>query len=188
MSVRLLTLTGSLRPGSYNQQLAEAATELAPEDILTESYENLADIPYYNEAIDEQDLIPENAHALRAAATRSDAIMFFTPEYNGTMPATLKNAIDWLSRPFGASALSGKPAAVVSATFGEHGGIWAQEEVRKALGVAGAVVSDEVGLAVGRSMIRFAQCPPVEDAEIRDALLTLMLSTLKSSASLEGAH
>jgi NAD(P)H-dependent FMN reductase len=82
------------------------------------------------------------------------------------MPASLKNAIDWLSRPFGAGALSGKPTAVVGTAFGQFGGVWAQDEARKAAGIAGAKVLEDVKLAVPGSMIRFAELHPKDDAEV----------------------
>jgi NAD(P)H-dependent FMN reductase len=92
--------------------------------------------------------------------------LLVTPEHNGTVPASLKNAIDWLSRPFGAGALSGKPTAVVGTAFGQFGGVWAQDEARKAVGIAGAQVLENVKLAVPGSMVRFAEVHPKDDAEV----------------------
>jgi NAD(P)H-dependent FMN reductase len=82
------------------------------------------------------------ASALRGAVAEVDAILAVTPEYNGTIPGALKNAIDWLSRPYRRNALSAKPLAVVGASMGQYGGVWACDEARKSFGIAGANVVD----------------------------------------------
>ncbi len=82
------------------------------------------------------------------------------------MPAVLKNAIDWLSRPYGAGALSAKPVAVVGTAFGQFGGVWAQDEARKAAGVAGGTVLAEAKLSIPGSVTRFAEIHPADDAEV----------------------
>ncbi|GAA1421831.1 NAD(P)H-dependent oxidoreductase [Streptomyces thermospinosisporus] len=170
MSVRILALVGSLRAGSHNRQLAEAAVKLAPEGTSVDVYEGLADIPFYNEDIDVEGSVPAAAVKLREAAGSADALLLFTPEYNGTIPAVLKNAIDWLSRPYGAGALSGKPVAVVGTAFGQYGGVWAQDETRKAVGIAGAKVLEDIKLSIPGSMTRFAETHPAEDTEVAEQL------------------
>lgn len=99
--VQVLALVGSLRSGSHNRQLAEAAVKHAPDGVEVTLYEGLAEVPFYNEDIDTDERRPAAATRLRETAARADAFLLVTPEYNGTMPAVLKNAIDWLSRPFG---------------------------------------------------------------------------------------
>ena len=86
--------------------------------------------------------------ALRAAAAEADAVLVVTPEYNGSIPAVLKNAIDWLSRPFGNGALKGKPLAVIGAAGGQYGGVWAHDETRKSFGIAGPRVVEAIKLSV----------------------------------------
>jgi len=162
----VLALVGSLRADSHNRKLAEAIALNAPEDVNVRVYGSLGNIPFYNEDIDVEGQVPAEAAALRAAAAEADALLLVTPEHNGTMPAALKNAIDWLSRPFGAGALAGKPTAVVGTAFGQYGGVWAQDEARKAVGIAGAKVLEDVKLAVPGSMIRFAELHPKDDAEV----------------------
>ncbi|EGX57103.1 secreted protein [Streptomyces zinciresistens K42] len=166
MSVRILALVGSLRAGSHNRQLAEAAVKLAPQGAEVELFEGLAEIPFYNEDIDVEGAVPAPAARLREAAQAADALLLFSPEYNGTIPAVLKNAIDWLSRPFGAGALSGKPVAVVGTAYGQYGGVWAQDETRKAVGIAGGKVLEDVKLSIPGSVVRFAETHPVDDAEV----------------------
>ncbi|MCN9240984.1 NAD(P)H-dependent oxidoreductase [Streptomyces sp. RY43-2] len=185
MSVRILALVGSLRAGSHNRQLAEAAVKHAPEGVEVELFEGLAEVPFYNEDIDVEGSLPQAAAALRAAAGKADALLLFTPEYNGTIPAVLKNGIDWLSRPYGAGALSGKPVGVVGTAFGQYGGVWAQDEARKAVGVAGAVVVEEAKLAIPGSMTRFAETHPADDAEVVEGLtkaLALVAQTVSAAA------
>jgi len=181
MSIRILALVGSLRAGSHNRQLAEAAVKHAPEGVEVELFEGLADIPFYNEDIDIEGNVPEAAAALRAKAGEVDAFLLFSPEYNGTIPAVLKNAIDWLSRPYGASALSGKPAAVVGTAFGQFGGVWAQDEARKAVGIAGGTVVEEAKLSIPGSVTRFAETHPADDSEVVDGL-TKVIEQLTSAA------
>ena len=166
MSVRILTLVGSLRAGSHNRQLAEAAVRHAPEGVEIELYEGLADVPFYNEDIDTEAALPATAAHLRAAGNQADAFLFVSPEYNGTIPAALKNAIDWMSRPYGAGALAGKPVAVVGTSLGQYGGVWAQDEARKSAGVAGAAVLEDVKLSIPGSKTRFAELHPADDAEV----------------------
>ncbi|MCT7356117.1 NAD(P)H-dependent oxidoreductase [Streptomyces sp. 15-116A] len=170
MSVRILALVGSLRAGSHNRQLAEAAVKLAPEGTDVALYEGLAEIPFYNEDIDVEGTVPAAAVKLREAAASADALLLFTPEYNGTIPAVLKNAIDWLSRPYGAGALTGKPVAVVGTAFGQYGGVWAQDETRKAVGIAGAKVIEDIKLSIPGSVTRFAETHPSDDTEVAEQL------------------
>ena len=181
MSVRILALVGSLRAGSHNRQLAEAAVKFAPEGADVEIFEGLSEIPFYNEDIDVEGNVPAAAAKLREAAQASDAFLLFSPEYNGTIPAVLKNAIDWLSRPYGAGAFGGKPAAVVGTAFGQFGGVWAQDETRKALGIAGAAVVEDAKLSIPGSLTRFAETHPADDAEVVQGL-TKVIQQLAQSA------
>ena len=181
MSVRILALVGSLRAGSHNRQLAEAAVKLAPEGAEVVVYEGLADIPFYNEDIDVEGSLPAAAVKLREAAGDADAFLLFSPEYNGTIPAVLKNAIDWLSRPFGAGALTGKPVAVVGTAYGQYGGVWAQDEARKAAGIAGGKVIEDIKLSIPGSVVRFAETHPADDAEVA-AQLTDVVTRLQGLA------
>src|SRR3954471_7263998 len=177
MSVRILALVGSLRAGSHNRQLAEAAVKLAPEGAEVDLFEGLADIPFYNEDLDVEGSAPAAAAKLREAAQAADAFLLFSPEYNGTIPAVLKNAIDWLSRPYGAGAFGGKPVAVIGTAFGQYGGVWAQDEARKAVGIAGGKVIEDIKLSIPGSVTRFAETHPADDAEVA-AQLTEVVARL----------
>ncbi|MFJ8598891.1 NAD(P)H-dependent oxidoreductase [Streptomyces shenzhenensis] len=166
MSVRILALVGSLRAGSTNRQLAEAAVKVAPEGADVTVFEGLAEIPFYNEDIDVEGSVPAAAAKLRETAQAADAFLLFSPEYNGTIPAVLKNAIDWLSRPYGSGGFSGKPVAVIGTAFGQYGGVWAQDEARKAVGIAGGKVIEDIKLSIPSSVTRFAETHPSDDAEV----------------------
>ncbi|MPY10425.1 NAD(P)H-dependent oxidoreductase [Arthrobacter bussei] len=182
MTTTILTLVGSLREGSINRQLAEAAKEHAPEAVNVVTFDRLSEVPFYNEDIDNDADRPKSADDLRAAAADADALLLVSPEYNGTMPAVLKNAIDWLSRPYGAGAISSKPAAVIGSAFGQYGGVWAHDEARRALGVAGASVVDDTKLSIGGSITRFAEVHPKDDAEVAGQVSDV-LSALAGAAS-----
>jgi NAD(P)H-dependent FMN reductase len=180
MSVRILALVGSLRSGSHNRQLAEAAVKHAPEGVEVTLCEGLAEVPFYNQDIDTDERRPAAATRLREAAGHADAFLLVTPEYNGTMPAVLKNAIDWLSRPPGSSVLAGSPIAVVGTAFGQYGGVWAQDDARKSARIAGATVLDEPKLAIPGSVTRFAETHPADDTEAV-AQLRQVLSALAAA-------
>src|SRR5512132_3928684 len=161
--VKVLALVGSLRAASINRQLAELAAETAPDGVTVTVYEGLGDLPFYNQDIDNDD-VAEPVVALRAAAAEADAALVVTPEYNGSIPGVLKNAIDWLSRPFGNGALKGKPVAVVGAAHGRYGGVWAHDETRKSFGIAGPRVVEDLKLSVQTTA--FDGKHPRENAEV----------------------
>jgi NAD(P)H-dependent FMN reductase len=151
-------LVGSLRAGSYNRQLAEAAAKYAPDDVDVDIFDDLADVAFYNEDIDRPGTVA--ADWLRVEVQTAEALLLVTPEYNGTIPATLKNTIDWISRPYGAGAISGKPLAVIGVSNGRYGGVWAHDDTRKAASIAGASVLDDVTLSVPHGTTRFATIHP----------------------------
>jgi NAD(P)H-dependent FMN reductase len=140
---RVVVLLGSLRADSLNRRIAETLRDQAPDGTVVEIAEGLGEIPFYNEEIDGVEA-PAPARRLRDLVAGADGVLAVTPEYNGTMPAVLNNAIDWLSRPYGRGALSGKPFAAVGTTPTPYGGKWSHEDARRSAGVAGAVVLHDV--------------------------------------------
>ncbi|WP_252273461.1 NADPH-dependent FMN reductase [Pseudomonas subflava] len=128
---RVAVLVGSLRKASINRKLAQTLAELAPPSLQLEIVE-IGDLPLYNEDID---VTPPPApySAFRDSLKQADAVLFVTPEYNRSVPAPMKNAIDVGSRPYGQSAFSGKPAAVISASPGAIGGFGANHHLRQSL-------------------------------------------------------
>jgi chromate reductase, NAD(P)H dehydrogenase (quinone) len=147
--MRVLGISGSLRRGSFNSALLRAAADRLPAGAELVEFERLHEIAPYDEDIDAAGT-PEPVRALREAVRDADAVLIATPEYNHSVPGQLKNALDWVSRPAGQSALNGKPAAVVGASTGMFGAVWAQAELRKVLGAMGGRAI-EAELAVGHA-------------------------------------
>jgi chromate reductase len=164
---RILGISGSLRRDSHNTSLLRAAAEAAGPAIEFELYDGLKQIPPYDE---DDDLQPRPASVARLdeAIAEADAVFFSTPEYNSSIPGQLKNAIDWVSRPVATNALRNKPVAVVGASTGGFGAVWAQAELRKVLAAVGARVLD-LELPVPHAHTRFEDGNLTDD-EIRASL------------------
>lgn len=165
--ITVVALVGSLRAASINRQLAELAAQSAPDGVEVIVFEGLGDLPFYNEDIDTADA-PAAVTALRAAAGAADAALVVTPEYNGSIPGVLKNAIDWLSRPWGDGALKEKPLAVIGTALGRYGGAWAHDEARKSFGIAGARVVESISLSLPAATLDGKH--PREDADVAAAV------------------
>ena len=137
--MNILMLVGSLRAGSWTRQLTDSLSDLV--------YAGLGDLPHYDADLD-ADAPPAAVVDFRAAVAAADGLVVATPEYNGSVPGVLKNALDWASRPRGTAAIAGKPVAVVSVSPSPRGAQWAREDAVKILGVAGAVpLGPSVGVA-----------------------------------------
>ena len=136
----ILGIAGSLRAGSHNAQLLRLAAEELPEGVELVVFDGLAEIPAFDQ--DLEDLAPDAVDGLKAAIAEADAILIATPEYNGSIPGALKNALDWVSRPIAESPIRRKPVAVIGASTSAFGAVWAQRELKKVLGVMGARVLD----------------------------------------------
>ncbi|PWD44474.1 FMN reductase [Gordonia paraffinivorans] len=147
-AVELVALVGSLRAASVNRQLAQVAADNAPAGVNVTVIDNLGSLPFYSEDIDVEGRLDPAVVALREAVGKADGVLIATPEYNGSIPAALKNAIDWLSRPYGNGALNGTPVAVFSAALGQYGGQWTREDTRKSVGVAGGRAIEEADLGL----------------------------------------
>lgn len=182
---RILAISGSLREGSHNRALLRYAAEVAPDDVQVVFFEGLRELPHYDPDVDGDDP-PAAATAFRAALSEADALLVSTPEYNGSIPGLLKNAIDWGSRPFRASALTNKTAAVIGATTGSYGAIWAQQDARKALGIAGArVIDDQV--AVPRAHEAFHEDGRLRSEEHAQDLVAVIEALAKAAEASEAA-
>jgi chromate reductase len=176
--VKILAISGSLRAASHNTALLRAAAELAPEGAELELYEGLELLPPYNEDWDTDDP-PAEVARLRAAIQAADAVLFSTPEFNGTMSGQMKQVVDWASRPHGSeSALCGKPVAVIGASVTDYGAIWAQDHLRRSLGLAGARVLD-TEFPVAAAAQRFDDQGRLTDSETRERLADLVASLVE---------
>ena len=180
---RILGISGSLRRDSHNTSLLRAAAEAAGPDVELELYDGLKEIPPYDEDDDVHPRPPSVAR-LNEAITSADAVLFSTPEYNSSIPGQLKNAIDWVSRPVATNALRNKPVAVVGASTGGFGAVWAQAELRKVLSALGARVLD-VELPVPHAHTRFEEGGLTDD-EIRAALEDVLEALTDAAEQREG--
>jgi chromate reductase, NAD(P)H dehydrogenase (quinone) len=169
--MRLLAISGSLRRRSYNSALLDSVAAESRPDVEFVFWNHLDRIPAYNEDAETQQ--PESVAVLKDEIARADAVLFATPEYNGSIPGALKNALDWVSRPFADNPLRDKPVAVIGASQGGFGATWAQAELRKILQTTGARVHPhEFALAYAQDA--FAVDGLVRDLERRAALVSII--------------
>ncbi len=170
--MRLLAISGSLRADSHNSRLLRIAAEEAPAGVEIEIWDGLAEVPPYDGDAD-HGVGPEPVSRFRELIAGADGLIFATPEYNSSVPGVLKNAIDWASRPRSTTPLAGKPAAVMGATTGHFGAVWAQAELRKILGATGVrVVVAEFALALADEA--FDAAGNLVDEAARDTLRQLV--------------
>lgn len=132
MPRKVAVLVGSLRKASFNRRAALALAELAPASLTLEIVE-IRHLPLYDQDADDEGAPPAAWTDFRQTVKAADAVLFVTPEYNRSVPGVLKNAIDVGSRPYGQSAWSGKPAAVMSVSPGAIGGFGANHHLRQSL-------------------------------------------------------
>lgn len=178
--MRILGIAGSLRAGSYNRELLRLARTLLPPGVELVEWDGLRELPAFDE--DTEMLEHPPVERLRAAVREADAVLIATPEYNGSIPGALKNALDWASRPVEENVFRGKPVAVIGASAGAFGAVWAQAETRKVLGLMGARNAD-VELAVGHAATRLA--PPDDEllGRLREALEQLVAEARPQSVA-----
>jgi chromate reductase, NAD(P)H dehydrogenase (quinone) len=171
--MQILAISGSLRAASHNTALLRTAAELAPDGVGVQQFEGLDRLPHYNEDHDTDDPHPAVQH-LREQIAGADVLLIATPEYNGSMPGHLKTAVDWASRPFDpGSSLWGKPVVVIGASVTDYGAVWAQDHLRKSLGLAGARVLD-LELAVPKAADQFGPDGELTDPDTRERLAEVL--------------
>ena len=169
--MRILGISGSLRGGSHNRRLLRAAAAALPPGVDLVEWNGLADLPAFDE--DRERTPAEPVRALLDLIASADALLIATPEYNASLPGALKNALDWASRPFPSSVLRCKPSAVIGASTGPFGAVWAQGELRKTLTASGAHVVDAelpVGTAAGAFAADGSLADPTLSARLRRLL------------------
>jgi chromate reductase len=182
--VRILGVSGSLRADSHNTRLLREALGLLGPGVEAELFDGLKDVPPYDEDDDAGDG-PAGAARFRAALAGADGVLIATPEYNSSVPGQLKNALDWASRPLATNPLRNVPVAVVGASTGAFGAVWAQAEVRKVAAAMGArVVGEEV--PVGRAAARLEEAGRLLDPEL-EARVRELLSELVAAVEARAA-
>jgi chromate reductase, NAD(P)H dehydrogenase (quinone) len=183
-NIKILGFAGSLRKGSYNRALLRTAKDIMPPNSTLDVFE-LEGIPGFNQDLEKTppDIIKEFKAKIRAA----DGVLIATPEYNYSVPGVLKNAIDWASRPYGDSAWTGKPVAIMSASIGMLGGSRAQYHLRQSF-----IFLDMIPLTKPEVFVTFAQQKFDDTGKLTDeptrqvvkdllqALVNLVLKTQKS--------
>jgi chromate reductase, NAD(P)H dehydrogenase (quinone) len=168
LMAEVLLISGSLRRGSYNSALLCEAANALPSGVGHVWLEGIAGLPPYCEDDDER-RTPAAVERLRRTIAAAEAVLIATPEYNGAMPGGLKNAVDWASRPFPDNAWRGKPVAVIGASTGIFGAVWAQAQLRTSLGLAGARVLD-AELTVGGADHAFLPSGALRDPGLASGL------------------
>src|SRR4051795_5923896 len=173
--MRILGISGSLRRGSHNSRLLRAAGDALPPGADLVEWNGLRDLPAFDE--DLESTPPPAVQDLLDAVEEADALLIATPEYNASLPGALKNALDWASRPFPDNVLRDKPSAVIGASTGLFGAVWAQADVRKTLKASGAHVLESelpVGLAHGAFEHDGALADPDLAARLHDVVSDLV--------------
>ncbi len=140
--VKILAISGSLRSGSINRALLEAAGDVVSDEFDIEIYDGVESLPFFNEDLEGENL-PDSAAVLDKAIRAADAVLISTPEYNGAIPGGLKNLLDWGSRPAGSSAFGGKPTAVIGASPGQFG-------AARSVGMTTSIVEAIGAVTIGR--------------------------------------
>lgn len=182
--MRILAISGSLRQDSHNATLLRAAADLLSPGVALTLHGGLREIPPFDE--DEYPDVPAAVQRLRAEVAAADAVLISTPEYNHSIPGQLKNALDWLSRPLAESPLRNKPAAVIGASTGMFGAVWAQAETRKVLGAIGARVLDGE-LPVPSADEQFHPDGSLADEDVERELVAILTELTDAAAARLGA-
>lgn len=186
--LRVFGIAGSLRKGSFNRSLLRAAQQLAPAGMRIDSFEGLAEIPPFNQ--DMEKTPPPAVVELKKQIREANAVLLVTPEYNYSVPGVLKNAIDWASRPYGDSAWSGKPAAIMGASGGIFGSARAQYHLRQMFVFLNVYTVNQPEVMVAQANQRFDEQGNLTDETSKKLIRQLLeelgrLARLHLSANLE---
>lgn len=166
----LVGFTGSLRAGSVNRGVLRAVQELLPADARLEILA-LDELPFYNMDLEADE--PASVRRFKEHLRQADAVLIATPEFNGSIPGVLKNALDWASRPFGKSVLVGKPTAITGAG-GRGGTASAQNHLRQILMCFGVAVLETPEVYIANSWEKFDSDGQLQEETTRDHLRRLV--------------
>jgi chromate reductase len=179
MNTKIIGIVGSLRAKSYNLGLVEAFKEALPEDVELEIV-TIGSLPHFNQDLESD--FPAAAQSLKDSVEGADALIIATPEYNRAVPGVLKNAIDWLSRPYGKNSLTGKPVLVVGASPGGTGTAMAQYHLKQSLLHLNAKVLGQPEFFVGGTGEKFDEDGVLTDDKTKEYIssaLEILLSQTK---------
>lgn len=182
-TLTILGITGSLRRQSYNRAALRAARTLAPSDVRIDEFD-LDGIPVYSQ--DNEADPPQRVVDLKAGVRAADAVLIATPEYNYSIPGVLKNAIDWASRPYGDSAWTGKPVAVMGASIGTLGTARAQYHLRQCFVFLDMHPLNQPEVMIGNAAQRFDENGALTDAQSRELIGRLIRGLADWTRRLQG--
>jgi chromate reductase len=174
MSKKIAVLVGSLRKDSLNRKVANALRSLAPLSITSEMIE-IRDLPLYNQDLDDEGQAPEAWIRFRKQMKNVDGVLFVTPEYNRSIPAGLKNAVDVGSRPYGQSIWKNKAAAIVSVSPGGIGGFGAHQHLRQSLSCLNVPLLPQPEAYIGQAGSLFNE----QDELIKEESITFFKSFME---------
>jgi chromate reductase, NAD(P)H dehydrogenase (quinone) len=180
--MKIVGIAGSLRQKSFNRSLLKAAAKTLPVPEAFSLLDGLDRLPAYNEDCDDDEVSPA-VTSLRERIRAADGLIIATPEYNGSLPGFLKNALDWASRPWPDNALRGRPTLVIGASRGPFGAVWAQADLRRILRTTGATVVD-FELPIGRAHRTLDENGSLHDDVVANAL-TVAVGQLVQRAARE---
>ena len=170
--IRVLGISGSGRKGSYNTALLNTAKELAPENVVLETFD-VSQLPLYNS--DLEDRMPLQVKEFKRRVREADAILFATPEHNYTITAVMKNAIEWGNRPSSDNSWDNKPAAIMSASSGPRGGVRAQLHLRQILVDLNMHALNRPLLLVANEEDKFDANMKLVDPQVRETLRNMLV-------------
>jgi chromate reductase len=172
MSRHVAVLVGSLRKDAYSRKVAQHLIDTAPAGLKLQFVE-IGELPLYNEDL-ETKTPPKAWTDFRHAIARADGVLFVTPEYNRSLPAALKNALDVGSRPYGASAWEGKAGAVVSISQGGIGGFGANHHLRQSLVFLDVPTLQQPELYLGSIQKAFDENGVLQDQGVKTLLANFL--------------
>jgi len=182
MTVRVLGISGSGRNGSFNTALLKAARGFLPEGVTLEPYD-VSHFPLYGP--DSERNMPPNVIKFKEKLQGADAVIISTPEYNHSIPAMLKNAIEWGNRPYGDNSWDGKPAAIISASTSPTGGARAQEHLRQIMVDLNMFPLNKPQVLVGRAQEKFSSSLELTDQKTQELLRDLLAQLVERARVLK---
>ena len=175
-TLRILGISGSARKNSFNTALLEAAKELVPPGVALETFD-VSSLPLFNQDLEAEP--PRIVSEFKEEIREADAILFSTPEHNYSVPALLKNAIEWGDRPETDNSWDGKPAAMMSASTGPRGGVRAQLHLRQIMVDLNMYPINQPQLLVARAQEKFDSASKLTDEKLRGRLRDLLLALVE---------
>ena len=168
MTKKFIAISGSTRTESFNTKLLKAAQEAAPEGVTLEIVD-ISNFPLFSQDLEVN--FPKVVQELKDKIVASDGVIFATPEYNRSVPGVLKNAIDWVSRPYGNNAFAGKPALILGASIGPIGTAVAQSHLKQILLYLDMKVIGQPEFYLGTAQDKFDESGALTDENTKEHIV-----------------